>query len=319
MKVYTKGGDKCETSLFGGSRVAKDNPRVMAYVKVDELGSHIGLLKAMITDTAIVTCLDNIQKELFVLSAELASDERGKAKLVKRIEAADVAKLENQIDQWDAVLPKITDWIIPGEDVVSAYAHVVRTAARAAERATCSLYASDTTETFILKYLNRLSDFMFTLSRWIAYQTKLESIKQNVLKKLSQSSQSIHEIADVLTEGSLAKAKELGIKVNIAIVDNGTNLVNFKRMEDAFLGSIDIAINKAKTAVRFKMTTAALGALAKPDQPLYGIQLSNNQETVIFGGGYPIVVAGQLIGAIGISGGSVEEDEMIAEAGLKMI
>jgi ATP:cob(I)alamin adenosyltransferase len=319
MKVYTKGGDKGETSLFGGSRVKKDDPRVKAYGKVDELGAQLGFLKAVVKDETVNACLDEIQKDLFVLSAELASDAAGRARLTRHIDAQDVEKLERQIDLWSEALPPVTGWIIPGEDVVSAYAHVVRTAAREAERETCSVLSDEPDGAYILRYLNRLSDFLFTASRWLAYQTQMEVIKESVIKRLSASSGNVYELADAMIAGCLEKARKMGVKVNIAIVDEGCNLVGFKRMEDAFLGSIDIAINKAKTAMRFKMTTAALGALAKPDQPLYGIQLSNGGETVIFGGGYPIAVAGKIIGGIGVSGGAVEEDEAIAEAGLEKI
>ena len=319
MKVYTKSGDKGETSLFGGSRVSKDDPRVMAYGSVDTLGAHIGFLKALVQEDVIKTLLDDIQKDLFTLSAELASDDRGREKLVSRIDGKDIEKLEAQIDNWSQSLPPVKGWIIPGNDMLSSFAHIARTAAREAERVSIAAVGTNPEYSFLLKYLNRLSDYIFTLSRWLDYQSQLEIIKKNVLKRLSSNANSVYECADDVIEGCLEKALEMGIKVNIAVVDNGCHLVGFKRMEDAFIGSIDIAINKAKTAMRFKMTTAALGSLSKPDQPLYGIQLSNNCETVIFGGGYPIIVDGNVIGAVGISGGSVEEDEVIAEAGLSKI
>lgn len=319
MKVYTKGGDLGETSLFGGTRVWKDDPRVMAYGSVDTLNAQVGFLKALILDEKIKGLLDGVQQDLFTLSAELASDSVGRSKLSKHIGIDAITTLENQIDEWSEALPPVTGWIIPGEDVVSALAHVVRTAARAAERQTITALGNDPKYQYILKYLNRLSDYIFTLSRWLEYRKQFEMIKQGVLKHLAHQSSNVYDLADAIISGCLKKALEMNVKVNIAIVDGGCHLIGFKRMEDAFLGSIDIAINKAKTSMRFKMTTATLGALAKPDQPLYGIELSNKGETVIFGGGYPIIVNDEVIGAVGISGGSVEEDEAIAEAGLSNI
>ncbi|MBF4695922.1 cob(I)yrinic acid a,c-diamide adenosyltransferase [Fusibacter ferrireducens] len=337
MKVYTRGGDSGETSLYGGSRIKKSDPRVRAYGKVDAVNSHLGFLKAMITDEKLKHQLTGIQRDLFTLSTELATDMENAKRLKNRITEADVSKLEQIIDKWQVDLPELKDWIIPGEDVVSAYAHVTRTAVRDAERSACLLIEACDADTFMFKYLNRLSDYMFTLSRWLVYQTQVETIKRAVCKKLGedhkmqvacpvpigsksdQMSPFIYSVTEEMKQACRQKAVSMHVAVNIAIVDEAGHLVFFERMADAFLGSIDIAINKAKTAVRFKNNTRTLGELAKPDQPLYGIQLTNHQEMVIFGGGYPIWHKGKIIGGIGVSGGTVEEDECIAEAGLKIL
>jgi len=115
----------------------------------------------------------------------------------------------------------------------------------------------------------------------------------------------------ILKEG-IGKSTELGVKMNIAIVDAGGNLVMFERMDDAWLGSIDIAIKKAKTAVMFNMETEAIGALSQPGESLYGIEHSNS-GLITFPGGIPIHVDGKLCGAIGVSGDSVENDKLVAE------
>jgi uncharacterized protein GlcG (DUF336 family) len=114
-----------------------------------------------------------------------------------------------------------------------------------------------------------------------------------------------------LKEG-IRKSTEIGVKMNIAIVDAGGNLVMFERMDDAWLGSIDIAIKKAKTAVMFNMETEAIGALSQPGESLYGIEHSNS-GLITFPGGIPIHVDGKLYGAIGVSGDSVENDKLVAE------
>ncbi|WP_027178445.1 GlcG/HbpS family heme-binding protein [Maridesulfovibrio bastinii] len=112
------------------------------------------------------------------------------------------------------------------------------------------------------------------------------------------------------------KAKEIGVPMVIAVVDQGANLVAHVRQNDALLASIDLSLNKAFTAVAVKMPTATLGSISQPGEQLYGIQHSNNGRIVIFGGGLPIEEDGKIIGAIGVSGGSVEEDTACAEAGL---
>ncbi len=119
-------------------------------------------------------------------------------------------------------------------------------------------------------------------------------------------------------EKAMAKAEEIKIPMNIAVVDAGGNLKGFCRMDGAFLGSEDIAIKKAETARNFNMSTATLGAASQPGQELYGIEVTNG-GLVIFGGGELIIKNDVIIGAIGVSGGSVAEDISVAKAGLMAI
>jgi len=125
--------------------------------------------------------------------------------------------------------------------------------------------------------------------------------------------------AKMLLSAAEAKANTDGTLMNIAVVDAGANLVGFSRMDGAFLGSIDIAIKKARTARLFNMPTADLGAIAQPHKELYGIEVSNG-GLITFGGGYPIIDSeGRIIGGIGVSGGSVKQDEAVAEEALKAL
>lgn len=112
------------------------------------------------------------------------------------------------------------------------------------------------------------------------------------------------------------KAEELGVPMVIAVVDQGGNLVAQLRQDDALLVSIDLSRNKAYTAVAAKMSTETLGSVSQPGGPLYGIHTADNNRIVIFGGGFPIEENGRIVGAIGVSGGSVEQDIACAEAGL---
>jgi uncharacterized protein GlcG (DUF336 family) len=110
------------------------------------------------------------------------------------------------------------------------------------------------------------------------------------------------------------KAKEIGQPMNIAVVDAGTNLKAFIRMDNAWLGSIDIAINKAFTAKAFDISTRELGQNSQPGDQFFGIHVSNHDRVMIFAGGVPLVVDGQIVGAVGVSGGSGEQDQAVAEA-----
>ena len=125
--------------------------------------------------------------------------------------------------------------------------------------------------------------------------------------------------AQAAIEAAHGKALDMGVKMNIAVVDAGANLTAFVRMDDAWLGSLDISIRKAKTARYFDMPTGAIGGLSQPGGSLYNIEHSNG-GLITFPGGLPIKdAAGRVIGAIGVSGSSVEDDHAVAEAGMKAI
>jgi uncharacterized protein GlcG (DUF336 family) len=123
-------------------------------------------------------------------------------------------------------------------------------------------------------------------------------------------------LAQTAVDRAVKKATEIGVPMNVAVVDEGGNLAAFARMDGAWLGSIDIAQNKAFTARAFNMQTADLTDLVGPGQPLFGIGNSNGGKLITFPGGVPIVKDGVIVGAIGVSGGSVEQDQEVAEAAL---
>ena len=122
------------------------------------------------------------------------------------------------------------------------------------------------------------------------------------------------EKAQRIIEAGIGKAKQIGQPMNIAVVDAGANLMAFMRMDGAWLGSIDIAINKAFTARAFDITTLELGRNSQPGAPFFGIHASNHGRVMIFAGGVPIKVNGQIVGAVGISGGNGEQGQAVAEA-----
>lgn len=122
--------------------------------------------------------------------------------------------------------------------------------------------------------------------------------------------------AQVVIAAAQAKAEEIGVPMDIAVVDAGNNLTAFARMDGAWLGSIDIAQNKAYTARAFDMSTKDLAPLCQSGQPLFGIHASNQGRLIVFAGGIPLLADGEVIGAIGVSGGSVEQDHEVAEAGV---
>jgi uncharacterized protein GlcG (DUF336 family) len=160
---------------------------------------------------------------------------------------------------------------------------------------------------------------MFTTNTIIKAFLSLIVIMSSLYSTIALSQNITLTQAKTLLAAAEAKAIIDETLMNIAVVDAGANLLAFSRMDGAFLGSIDIAIKKAKTARLFNMPTADLGAIAQPHKDLYGIEVSNG-GLITFGGGYPIINSeGIIIGGIGVSGGSVKEDEDVAEEALKAL
>ncbi len=125
-----------------------------------------------------------------------------------------------------------------------------------------------------------------------------------------------HEEARQIISAAVRKAEEIGQPMNIAVMDAGRNLLAFERMDGAWVASIDIAIDKAFTSAGRGLSTRKIGEMAQPGQPLFGINTTNGGRIVIFAGGLPLVRDGEVVGAIGVSGGSVDQDEEVAEAGV---
>ncbi len=170
-KIYTRGGDAGETSLGDGSRVAKHSSRVAAYGTVDEANAVIGLARVEIArapmpDPQMDALLGRIQNDLFDLGADLCTPEEGsRAEGALRIAGEQVDRLESEIDDINAALDPLESFILPGGTPVAAQLHMARTIARRAERLVTALSAEETVNPNAVKYLNRLSDLLFVLSR----------------------------------------------------------------------------------------------------------------------------------------------------------
>lgn len=177
MKIYTKGGDKGSTSLLSGKRVKKYNLRIESYGTVDELNSHTGLLKDWISDQAINDQLQTIQNKLFNTGSILASDKEIKGFTLPEVNVEDSELLELWIDNMNAILPEMTNFILPGGHQTVSQSHVCRTVCRRAERRVTELAESENINNNLIVYLNRLSDFYFVLARFLAYKLDIQDIK----------------------------------------------------------------------------------------------------------------------------------------------
>ena len=165
MKIYTKTGDGGDTSLFGGKRVRKDSLRIETYGTVDELNSVIGVCRAQKIPKQIDIVLEEIQRDLFTLGADLATPHDVKKKSVKRIENSHVVRLESHIDAIEATLEPLKQFILPGGSETAAMLHFARAVCRRAERLVIRLSHEEKINKHPVVYLNRLSDLLFVLAR----------------------------------------------------------------------------------------------------------------------------------------------------------
>ena len=412
--VYTRTGDKGDTGLFGGSRVPKQSLRVEAYGTVDEANAALGAAKAMLPAGQWRRRVHDVQQRLFVLAAELASDPEGATILANKINADDITDLEHLIDDCLAVTGPQREFVVPGRDDRSGAFHQARTVVRRAERRVLTLAETEPVRPELIKYLNRLSDAVYSLARLAETwrDEEIERIVRDAVAKVlgtpskqvepdrdegavrvettpskpvepdrdegavrvettrqpknrpnpghhgfdtasspseqagstnftrAKLAQPDHEplgersapapsrgraavrrfdlaAAKRIAERAEARSAELGVPVVIAAADAGGNLMLLHRVEGALLASIEIAINKAWSAVAFQAPTATLGPLASGDGPLPGLADTNSGRVVLFGGGVPVHVDGELAGAIGISGGTAEQDVDIATCALQ--
>ncbi|HMW40503.1 MAG: cob(I)yrinic acid a,c-diamide adenosyltransferase [Saprospiraceae bacterium] len=176
MKIYTKTGDLGQTSLFGGRRVSKDDLRVEAYGTVDELNAAIGLLRCTVTDQKVLADLLRIQAELFVMGSHLAADPGKPLLKMPLLTEAMITSLENHIDAMEEELQPLRHFLLPGGSEAIARTHLCRTISRRSERKVVSLSHHNQVNPLMIQYLNRLSDYFFVLSRYIAQSEGVEDI-----------------------------------------------------------------------------------------------------------------------------------------------
>jgi len=184
MKVYTKTGDTGTTALFGGTRVPKHHIRIESYGTVDELNSHIGLIRDQDISDLYKKVLIEVQDRLFTVGAVLATPpeketlKNGQPRLQNLgIIESDIKFLENEIDIMEESLPPMTHFVLPGGHTTVSYCHIARCVCRRAERLAVHLNDIEPTDAFVIKYLNRLSDYLFVLARKLSYDLNADEVQ----------------------------------------------------------------------------------------------------------------------------------------------
>jgi len=174
VKIYTKTGDQGTTALFGGQRLPKSDLRIETYGTVDELNSFLGLLRDQPVNAQRKEILIEIQDRLFTIGSILATEPGNTKVKIPSLQEGDVVFLENEIDKMDGQLPPMKFFVLPGGHESVSIGHVVRTVCRRAERLVIALHAQTPVDSMVIKYLNRLSDYLFVLCRMMAKELKIE-------------------------------------------------------------------------------------------------------------------------------------------------
>lgn len=350
MNIYSKNGDKGTTNLIHTKNVSKSDDRVQLVGDIDELNSYLGLVKTMLQDADTVRTVEKIQTTLLMIADGVADP----FKREYRVDDDRTEFLEEEISQMDEKLPQSEKMQLPGQSRLSAEIDVARTVARRAERTLAAVSVKFGADNGAKKYMNRLADYLYTLARYVDVNnggkaavmvdkpsevtsgggkdevetmtesqnqtgTVNETVIQEVLKRMGIQGRITLSSAKRLIEKIEQEAERRGKKAVIAVCGPDGNPIAVHVMDGAFLVSFDVATKKAYTSVAVKMSTKELSVLAQPGGTFYGVDKMDNGKIVIFGGGVPLKVGDTIIGGLGISGGTGEEDHSLAEYGLSVL
>lgn len=322
MSIYTKTGDEGITGLLNGERVSKDDIRIETLGKIDELTSFLGIVKSHIEEEKVKLDIEHIQKLFIDFMADIAEGKSSN----ERVSAKEVERLEKLIDEYQKVFPEIKAFMVPGNSKISALIDYSRTLARRAERSIVKLDERQKTGIVIKKFFNRLSDYLYTIARYTDFKEQItkkvtemvnEQFKNNISREVSVNKQLNLDTAKKLMELMEKKAKDMKLNAVIAVADAAGNPIAVHFMDGALPVSFDVAVKKAYTAAAVKMSTEELSRITQPGGPFYGLETANDRIMVI-GGGNPLKVNGKVVGSLGVSGGTSEQDIELSNYGLKL-
>ena len=325
--------------------ISKSDDRIRLMGEADELNSHIELVKSMLRQSEILQLLERIQKNLDLIAAGVSNPYDRDCKVSEK----ETAVLEAETDKLEALCEKPVPEKLTGKSRLAAEIDIARTVARRTERCLAQVSVKFGADTESKRFLNRLSDYLYILARYIEYYSDLsvelsddhagalpepsdsntdvlkktadinEAVIQEVLKRMGIQSRITLDTAKKLIERLEQEAVRRGQRAVIAVCNPEGNPVAVHVMDGAFLVSFDVAMKKAYTAVAVKMSTMELSKIAQPGGTFYGVDKLDGGKIVIFGGGIPLKSGNTIIGGLGISGGTGEEDHSLAEYGQSVL
>lgn len=345
MSIYTKRGDRGITDMAHAGNISKSDDRIRLMGEADELNSHIELVKSMLRQSEILQLLERIQKNLDLIAAGVSNPYDRDCKVSEK----ETAVLEAETDKMEALCEKPVPEKLTGKSRLAAEIDIARTVARRTERCLAQVSVKFGADTESKRFLNRLSDYLYILARYIEYYSDLsvelsdnntdalpepsdsstdvlkktadinEAVIQEVLKRMGIQSRITLDTAKKLIERLEQEAVRRGQRAVIAVCNPEGNPVAVHVMDGAFLVSFDVAMKKAYTAVAVKMSTMELSKIAQPGGTFYGVDKLDGGKIVIFGGGILLKSGNTIIGGLGISGGTGEEDHSLAEYGQSVL
>ncbi|MBQ7316346.1 MAG: cob(I)yrinic acid a,c-diamide adenosyltransferase [Clostridia bacterium] len=335
-KLYTKAGDKGLTALTPAAQVSKADERIAAIGGVEEVISALGMVRVVTTCPIYRGKLERIMKTLRTLSKGLADARSGRYAFSEE----EISFLEQDMDKMLSKMPEgVMDDYLPGGCEQSARLDVAYTTTRACERAVVAMDRRYAAPELFKQYINRLSDYLLVSARYsdhlngqkpadapatpdapaipaASVTPTVESVVSQVMARLGGAASMDLGRAKKLIAAVEQRALETGKQAVIAVVNAAGNPVAVHVMDGAFLVSYEVAVKKAYTAVAVKMPTMELNKLVQPGGTFYGLQSLDGMVT--FGGGVPITVGGVIVGGLGVSGGTGEEDHALCQYGLSV-
>lgn len=314
-RIYTGGGDHGETRLWDGARVSKRDPRIELNGTLDEAGASVGLARAL-GPASMQEELLKLQKLLQDLMAYVARGRRD------GVNPPDWRPLEAWIDKILEDYPLKPEFVFPGDSPAGGALHVARAVARRAERVALPIWDGENLiSEDAYRFINRLSDLLHALAHKADVETQVERIVRQVNgedktaaeAKVPMAAQELTlDEALELIEAAKAAAEAIKVPMVISVCAADGSPLAFQRMKDSLPASVKLAGDKAATALKLKMDTSDLTPLVQPGASLYG--LASDPGIVAFGGGRLLKRGGVILGAVGVSGGSVDEDMQVATA-----
>lgn len=348
MEMFTGSGDRGMTSLKRERNVSKADDRIQAIGEIEDLITHIGMIKLHADDVSLKADLEKIQRNLLICIDGIGDPYHKDYKISEE----EVKILKEKTENLKASYPMTAYEPLPGGCEASLRIDMARGVARRAERWLTSSDKKYGGQPMRKQYMNLLGDYLYALARYtdhvdskkcaqpvaapvaaepvVAAPAKVvnekvpaaeltkEIVIQEVLKRIQTMDKVTLDIAKKLIEKIESYATSVGKKAVIAVCGPDGNPIAVHVMDGAFLVSFDVAVKKAYTAVSVRMSTMELGKLVQPGQTFAGLEQIESDKLVFFGGGVPIFVGDKMVGGLGISGGTGEEDDDIAQYALSV-
>lgn len=304
-RLYTRGGDAGQTSLWDGTRVSKTDPRIKLNGSIDEAQSAMGLARSLAPEV-LAGRIGKIQEELVTLMAHVVRGTRAAL-------PPDSSGLETEIDELEGRYPHQPQFVTPGTSPCGAALHMARAIVRRGERLALSLLLEGQIDEAAYRYMNRLSDLLYALALAADTESMVSRITRSILGESPGTAERLTlETACRLIEVAKEEAGKIGVPMVLVVSNAEGDLMVLERMDGALRVSLDLAPRKARTAARVRIATDELASLVQPGAALYG--LAADPELCCFGGGVPLSRGDSVLGAVGVSGGTVEEDIRVARA-----